>query len=72
MMHAKLVVSFLKLLKLLLGSHELCINQVHLLCGYQFVRNRIWLARGRSFAPDVVECVFVVHFEVWVLELPRL
>lgn len=72
MMHTKLIVSLLKLLKLLLSSHELCVNQIHLLGRYQFVRNRIWLSRSWGFAPNVVERVFVVHFEVWVLELPRL
>lgn len=71
-MHAQLIVPLLQLLELLLSRNQLGVNQVHLLCRYHFIVDRIGLSGRRSLSPNVIQGVFVVHFEVGVLKLPRL
>lgn len=71
-MHAKLAVSLLKLLQLLLCSDQLRVDEIHLLGGNKLFRRLIGLPWHGRLSPDVVERVLVVRFEIGMLEFPSL
>lgn len=70
--HAELVVALLKLLQLLLCCDELCVEKIHLLRRHHVIHDGVGLAWCWRFSADVVQGIFVVGFEVGVLEFPGL
>lgn len=68
----KVLVSFRKLLELLLRRHQLAVDEVHLLGRILFVQRLSSLSRCWSLASDVVQVILLVCLELGVFELPRL
>ena len=69
----QLVIPLLHRLKLLLHCDQLPIHHIHLLCGNDdFVWSLIRFSRRWRFSSDIVERIFVIRFEIWMLKFPSL
>jgi hypothetical protein len=72
MIHRELGVAIGEVLDLLLLGDNLLVEEVDLLGGHRVIVALGLLSRGWCFSADVIEGLFAVRPEFWVLEFPRL
>lgn len=68
----KAEIVLLQLLNLVLSRIECLAQERNLLVGRKRILRGLCFPWGRRFAADIVEVVFAVHPELWVLEFPGL